>query len=1161
MEIKRSNLWKYTLSALFFLLINSSVFALNWEDSQWIWQTEDGPANEWMCYRKTFDITSVPSSALANIAANSKYWMWINDKLVIREGGVKRGPNRTDSWYDEVDIESYLKAGSNTIAILVWHWGSRDDHYYKSYNPTNKGGLVFLAKIGSLSIKSDDTWKMMVHPSYSNSSVATHRFKPEHNIKFDARNDIANWYTSSYNDASWSTPVQKGTPPIAPWGELHKRNIPQWKDSDLKTYTNNSSLNLPKAGTGGNITCNLPYNAQVYSYLKVNATAGKTIKISADNWDDNYVVEYVTKDGEQTFEVPSWNNGHKIYYNVPTGVTVMELKYRETEYDADITGSFTCNDAFYNTLWTKATRTLKVCMRDTYMDCPDRERALWWGDVVLQMNASFYALDRNADLLTVKCANDLIGWREADGALRSPIPFSVKNFEYAYQMLSTIGWGGFYSYYLYTGDSNFIADMYPYIREYMLRWSMGADGLPVNSRVYNKWIDWGTHRDVAVTEDALYYYACKAFVEMAGIVGSATDVTLFKNRMTSIEANFDKAYWKSNGYRSDVDEIDDGKPDDRANAMAIVAGLVDSSKYATVKDVLVNTKDASPYMEKFVEHALFLMGEEDAALTRMKSQYTGMVNNASTTLYEGWNVNSGTNNHAWNVPNLILSKYAIGVEPIAPGFSKYQVLPKEGSLKSLKAEIPSIKGLITVDISKTTDSYQIDLISPDNTVAVVGIPKKNMAITQITVNGNTVYSNNSYVDGVNGISWNGEDDSFVKFNVAPGTWKLAATGEAYAYLPGTLEIENYRLGGQGIGYSDNDAEDKLGQGRPGDGVDVGTIDGITYVGNTEDGEWLSYAIKVDKTETYDIWINYAAENSDGQISASLNDTPIFTEQTLPKTIDLNQFDSIKIATHLFNSGSGILKIKIDKGGFNLNKLFLVEPPIPQAPFSGNPFLAPCKIEAEDYDVGGEGVAYHDSDDINQSGEYRTDGVDIGTGGSGYTMGYSAVGEWLEYSIDVKEDAEFELSIYYASGRPGGGAKIGFSLPDTNVTLINSFDLPVTSGWSSYDTLGIGNVVLPKGLHVLRLNIVDRGFNLDWVEIIKVTDEVGINDLLAKTIKVYPNPSSSGQFHLSKYQKWEVYSLLGIKISFGEDMIIDLSNFEKGIYILKTTESNEKLLFK
>jgi len=94
-----------------------------------------------MMFRKDIVLEEVPSQLTANIAVDSKYWLWINDQLVVFEGGLKRGPARNATYYDEVEIAPYLAKGDNTIALLVWHFGKN------SFSHANSGvcGLFFEA--------------------------------------------------------------------------------------------------------------------------------------------------------------------------------------------------------------------------------------------------------------------------------------------------------------------------------------------------------------------------------------------------------------------------------------------------------------------------------------------------------------------------------------------------------------------------------------------------------------------------------------------------------------------------------------------------------------------------------------------------------------------------------------------------------------------------------------------------------------------------------------------------------------------------------------------------------------------------------------------------------------------------------------------------------
>ena len=85
-----------------------------------------------MSFRKTININEIPETVEANIAVDSKFWLWINGEMVLFEGGLSRGPSQagdwdrkkkitpTNSWYDTVNIQPYLKKGKNTIAILAF---------------------------------------------------------------------------------------------------------------------------------------------------------------------------------------------------------------------------------------------------------------------------------------------------------------------------------------------------------------------------------------------------------------------------------------------------------------------------------------------------------------------------------------------------------------------------------------------------------------------------------------------------------------------------------------------------------------------------------------------------------------------------------------------------------------------------------------------------------------------------------------------------------------------------------------------------------------------------------------------------------------------------------------------------------------------------------
>ncbi len=80
------------------------------QQARWITanDAERNSTNTWIEFRKDFNLAKKPKKAETIIAADSKYWLWVNGKLTVFEGSLKRGPNRTDTYYDNIDLAPYL---------------------------------------------------------------------------------------------------------------------------------------------------------------------------------------------------------------------------------------------------------------------------------------------------------------------------------------------------------------------------------------------------------------------------------------------------------------------------------------------------------------------------------------------------------------------------------------------------------------------------------------------------------------------------------------------------------------------------------------------------------------------------------------------------------------------------------------------------------------------------------------------------------------------------------------------------------------------------------------------------------------------------------------------------------------------------------------------
>ena len=739
------------------------------------------PANSWLCFRNTVDLPSKPKKAMARIAVDSKYWLWLNGELAVFEGQLKRGPTPDDTYFDTVDLTPHLSAGKNTIAVLVWHFGKEGF----SHKNSGRAGLVFEANVDGKTITSDASWKAQVHPAYGNTGEPLPNYRlPESNIRFDARRDMAGWQMAEYDDSTWPAAVALGQPPAASWNRLVERPIPLFKDSGLHDYPNASEL--PKVSDGKAIVAQLPYNAHFTPYLKIDAPAGLTIDIRTDDYlgggPPNLRAEYITRDGVQEYESLGWLNGHEMHYTIPAGVKILALKYRETGYAADFTGKFQCDDPFFNTLWEKSRRTLYVTMRDTYMDCPDRERAQWWGDAVNEMGEAFYALSPTSRHLARKGILELMNWQRPDKTIYSPVPAGNWDKELPMQMLNSVGYYGFWTYYWYSGDAETIRQVYPRVRDYLAVWKLGPDGLVVPRKGGWTWGDWGENKDMTIMFNVWYYLALRGQREMAQLSDHPDDLPEIDRKMKSIRDHFNTTFWTGTEYRSPGYK---GKTDDRVHGLAVVAGLAEPSMYPAIRKVLATQRHASPYTEKYILEALFQMRYEDDAFRRMKQRFAKMVDSPLTTLWEGWGIGregfgGGTYNHAWSGgPLTLLSQYASGIAPTEPALASYHVFPQMGPLKSVHAVVPTAHGLIDLKMQRGEATFRLDLDSPSGTNALVGIPKEAIGTdTTIAVNGNPIPKGNPSIRDPHAVTYAGQDQHYWKFHTPPGRWRFEARAVA-----------------------------------------------------------------------------------------------------------------------------------------------------------------------------------------------------------------------------------------------------------------------------------------------------------------------------------------------------------------------------------------------
>ncbi|EIP98635.1 alpha-L-rhamnosidase [Opitutaceae bacterium TAV1] len=670
-------------------------------NAQWIWPEAVSSINAWAAFRHSFSLPPVQGGECSlQIASADKYWLWVNGRLVIREGGLKSGPTRSGWYVDETEVSAWLQPGINQLALLVWHFG----HAGASHRNSGQGGLCVQLRAGGEVIVSNRAWRARQHPAFGQSGAGTSITLAEQAVDFDGRSDMPGWTNQDFDDSGWPHPVELGTPPVAPWGTLVPRPIPQWRDGELRAYENRAGLSLPVTGPAV-VTGRLPSNLQIYPWFRVRAPAGAVIEVKIER--DKKTTRYTTREGEQDFEVPAWGNGNLVSHTLPEGVTLLGISYRETRYSTERAGRFSSSDPALDLLWRKAARTALLCLRDTFMDCPDRERSPWTGDAANIMEVTLRAFDRRSDALIAKTLNELAAWASPAGNLWGAVPtsrFPDAFREFPAQTLVMLAFG-VRSYWMHTGDQALLRSFYPAMRRYLLECFTVRDGRVAHRGPWTTawepgvqcWYDWGDNIDAELLDQLLYFAALDTLRQSAGTLGHQEDLAHCERLQETIRAGFDSAWWSaaSGGYRSPGHA---GPPDDRAQALALLTGLAPAERHARLADLLEEIERCSIYMERYPLEALVAAGRPQSALRRLKRRFAAEIDSGSPTLPEHFGECS---NHAWGgAAVVLLAEKLLGISILEPGFREVVFCPPREGLASADCMLPTVRGALRLSFER-----------------------------------------------------------------------------------------------------------------------------------------------------------------------------------------------------------------------------------------------------------------------------------------------------------------------------------------------------------------------------------------------------------------------------------------------------------------------------
>jgi hypothetical protein len=328
----------------------------------------------------------------------------------------------------------------------------------------------------------------------------------------------------------------------------------------------------------------------------------------------------------------------------------------------------------------------------------------------------------------------------------------------------------------------------------------------------------------------------------------------------------------------------------------------------------------------------------------------------------------------------------------------------------------------------------------------------------------------------------------------------APYGGTAAAVPGIVYAANYDTGGQGVAYNVTSTNGSANSYRS-DGVDLeATADtqdntgaGAYDMGWTTPGQWFKYTVNAATAGTYTVSIRVASPYgiTDGLHIANASGTNLSGAVAVPNTGGYQTWTTVTASVTL-PAGQQTLTIDQDTNGWNLHYLSFAStggggtPPSGDQPFGGTATAVPGTAYAANYDTGGQGVAYNVSGVNGSANSYRSDGVDLeatsdnsptNVGGDAYDVGWTAAGQWFNYTVNVATAGTYALSLRLAAPTAVTNALQINNAAGTDLTGV--ITAPATGGYQNWTTV-TANITLPAGVQTLKVLQDGAGWNLHYL---------------------------------------------------------------------------------
>jgi alpha-L-rhamnosidase len=416
----------------------------------------------------------------------------------------------------------------------------------------------------------------------------------------------------------------------------------------------------------------------------------------------------------------------------------LSLRLKWVGYPLDVKGSFDSSDPRLDQIYQISAWTQQCCMLDSYMDCPWREQAQWWGDARVQAANTFYL---SADARMLARGIRQIGTQQIPNGLTYGLaPAAAHNcilpdFTLTWIMTQR-------DYWWQTGDLSLFTSMQHRVHHALDYFDRAADnrfGLLAYDDRYWLFLDWcPLFKDGYPTlYNAFYLMALEAAAELFRLAGNRSAARLYAERGRALRRAIETQLFnrKDETFYGGLDWRGKPVPQDSGHvaALAILTDLVPRHRNALLEKVLLpvvrsNHSDPltpSPFYTFYMLQALKKVGRNEEVVDCIDRWWGDMVDRGLSTTEEVWNatVGSGSLCHAWSAhPVVHLSNVLLGIWQNAPGWNAIRFAPTFTKVDRVAGKVATPLGVIASGWDRTGDRPRAFLKLPKGITATVAFP-------------------------------------------------------------------------------------------------------------------------------------------------------------------------------------------------------------------------------------------------------------------------------------------------------------------------------------------------------------------------------------------------------------------------------------------------------